>query len=143
VVTQQWYVGPGQQGDEMRTGYDQDFEDRLFERIGWPSDGYRLFEIGHFIGDRDWLDGLWESNCIFATRSLLEQAGLFDPSFAMAGGGYANLDFYERLVASPETTMVTVLGEGSFHQLHGGTTTNQLDTDGRRQRIVSYAEHYR
>jgi cephalosporin hydroxylase len=142
VATQAWYVGPGQQGDEMRVGYDQAFEDRLFERIGWPGDGYRLFEIGHFIGDRDWLDGLWESNCIFAPRVLFEQVGCFDEAFSAAGGGYANLDLYERLVATPGTTMVTVLGEGSFHQLHGGTTTNQLDTDHRRQRIVSYAEHY-
>ena len=142
VVTQQWYVGPGQQGDEMRTGYDQAFEDRLFKKIGWPGDGYRLFEIGHFIGDRDWFDGLWESNCIFVPRELLEQVGCFDEHFAEAGGGYANLDFYERLVASPGTTMVSILGEGSFHQLHGGTTTNQLDTDDRRRRIVSYAEHY-
>ena len=39
--------------------------------------------------------------------------------------------------------MVTILGEGSFHQLHGGTTTNQLDADGRRRRIVSATrEHY-
>ena len=43
--------------------------------IDWPADGYRLFEIGHFIGDRDWFDGLWESNCIFVPRALLEQVG--------------------------------------------------------------------
>ena len=44
-------------------------------------DGYRLFDIGHFIGDRDWFDGLWESNCIFVPRKLLEQYGAFDESF--------------------------------------------------------------
>ncbi len=65
VATQQWYVGPGQQGDAMADGYDQDYEDELFEQIDWPADGYRLFEIGHFIGERDWFDGLWESNCMF------------------------------------------------------------------------------
>ena len=32
VATQQWYVGPGQQGDAMDDGYDQDYEDRLFDR---------------------------------------------------------------------------------------------------------------
>ena len=60
VTTQQWYVGPGQQGDAIDDGYDIDYEDRLFEAIDWPDDGYRLFEIGHFIGDRDWFDGVWE-----------------------------------------------------------------------------------
>ena len=68
MVTQQWYVGPGQQPDAMLAGYDQAYEDELFADIEWPQDGYRLFEIGHFIGDRDWFDGLWESNCIFVPR---------------------------------------------------------------------------
>ena len=97
VATQQWYVGPGQQGDAMRAGYDEAYEDELFEQIAWPDDGYDLFEIGHFVADRDWFDGLWESNCLFVTRKLLEQVGGFDEGFAMAGGGYTNLDLYERL----------------------------------------------
>ncbi|MEZ5167454.1 MAG: hypothetical protein R2695_13540 [Acidimicrobiales bacterium] len=67
VATQQWYVGPGQQGDAMGDGYDQAYEDALFDRINWPHAGYRLFEIGHFVGDRDWFDGVWESNCMFAS----------------------------------------------------------------------------
>src|SRR5262249_49917681 len=86
VATQQWYVGPGQQPDAMLAGYDQEAEDRLFERIEWPTDGYRLFDIGHFIGFRDWLDGLWESNCIFVPRTLLEQYGAFDERFTTPGG---------------------------------------------------------
>ncbi len=142
VATQQWYVGPGQQGDAMDDGYDQDYEDRLFETIEWPHDGYRLFEIGHFIGDRDWLDGIWESNCIFVPRDLLEQVGGFDENFSMAGGGYANLEFYERLASAPGVTVTTILGEGSFHQVHGGTTTNQPDADERRSRIFGYGEHF-
>ena len=142
VATQAWYVGPGQQGDVMRAGYDQAVEDALFKQIGWPADGYRLFEIGHFAGDRDWLDGLWESNCLFAPRGLLEQVGGFDEAFAMAGGGYCNLDLYERLASAPGVRVVTILGEGSFHQLHGGTTTNQPDPLERRARIRSYVDHY-
>ncbi len=101
VATQQWYVGPGQQGDAQQAGYDQRVEDRLFDGIDWPVDGYRLFEIGHFIGDRDWFDGIVESNCLFVPRKLLEQLGGFDESFSMPGGGYANLDLFERLALSP------------------------------------------
>ena len=142
VATQQWYVGPGQQGDAMDDGYDQDYEDRLFETIHWPVHGYRLFEIGHFVGDRDWLDGVWESNCIFVPRSVLEQVGGFDESFSMAGGGYANLELYERLGSSPDVTVVSILGEGSFHQVHGGTTTNQPDATERRSRVFGYSRHY-
>lgn len=142
VAVQPWYVGPGQQGDVMRSGYDQAAEDALFEQISWPSDGYRLFEIGHFVSDRDWFDGLWESNCLFVGRDLLEQVGGFDEGFAMAGGGYTNLDLYERLASSPDLRVVTIIGEGSFHQLHGGTTTNLPDQLQRRSRIRSYTDHF-
>ncbi len=142
VATQQWYVGPGQQGDLMTAGYDQAMEDELFERIEWPADGYKLFEIGHFIGERDWLDGMWESNCLFVPRALIEQSGAFDPVFDTPGGGYANLDIFERLGSTPDVTVSTILGEGSFHQIHQGTTTNQAEVEQRHTLISTYAIHY-
>jgi cephalosporin hydroxylase len=143
VATQQWYVGPGQQPEAVTAGYDTADEDALFRHIDWPRDGYRLFEISHFIGERDWLDGILESNCLFVPRSLLEQVGGFDDSFTMPGGGYANLELYERLGSSPDVTLTTILGEGSFHQVHGGTTTNDGGRDDRRSKVFSYGEHYR
>ena len=127
----------------MDDGYDQAYEDRLFETIKWPTNGYRLFEIGHFVGDRDWIDGVWESNCMFVPRAQLEQVGGFEERFAMAGGGYANLELYERLGSAPDVTVCTILGEGSFHQTHGGTTTNQTDAAERRARVFGYGKHYR
>jgi cephalosporin hydroxylase/GT2 family glycosyltransferase len=142
VATQQWYVGPGQQGDAQQAGYDQRAEDRLFASIDWPIDGYRLFEIGHFIGERDWFDGIIESNCLFVARKLLEQFGGFDENFAMPGGGYANLDLFERLTLAPGVTPASILGEGTFHQFHGGTTTNVVDETARRERVVSYRRHF-
>ena len=142
VATQQWYVGPGQQGEAMRHGYDQAAEDHLFERIRWPEDGYRLFEIGHFVGGRDWLDGVWESNCMFVPRRQLEQVGGFEENFDMAGGGFANLELYERLGSAPDVTVATIIGEGSFHQVHGGVSTNQPDAEERRSRVFGYGEHF-
>lgn len=143
VAIQQWYLGPGQQGDAQQAGYDQKAEDRLLDRIKWPSDGYRLFDIGHFIGDRDWFDGIIESNCLFVPRSVLEQVGGFDDSFDMAGGGYANLELFERVHSHPGVNPASVLGEGTFHQFHGGTTTNVADEAVRRERIFSYGQHFR
>jgi cephalosporin hydroxylase len=142
VATQQWYIGPGQQGDAQQAGYDQQVEDKLFERIQWPTDGYRLFEISHFIGERDWFDGIVESNCVFVPRSLIEQVGGFDDSFSMAGGGYANLDLFERLGLGPGVTPASILGEGTFHQFHGGTTTNVADEAERRTKVASYGQHF-
>jgi cephalosporin hydroxylase len=142
VSTQQWYVGPGQQPEIAARGYDTDYEDRLFDEIEWPKRGYGLFDIGHFIGDRDWFDGIWESNCMFVPRSLLEQFGCFDESFTMPGGGYANLELYERVASTPGVAVVSIIGEGSFHQLHGGTTTNNADSGERRQQIAAFTRHY-
>jgi cephalosporin hydroxylase len=139
VTAKQWYVGPGQQPRAVAGGYDREIEDRLFAQIRWPQDGYRLFEIGHFIGDRDWFDGEWESNCIFVPRALLEQVGGMDEGFSSPGGGFANLDFFERMVGTPGVTLVTMLGEGTFHQVHGGTTTNNSEPD---ELIRSYDEQY-
>ena len=139
VTAKQWYLGPGQQPQAVGGGYDRDVEDRLFEEIDWPKDGYRLFEIGHFIGDRDWFDGEWESNCIFAPRRLVEQVGGMDESFSTPGGGFANLDFFERTTGIPGVTLVTMLGEGSFHQVHGGTTTNEAKPV---ELIRSYEQQY-
>jgi cephalosporin hydroxylase len=139
ATAKQWYVGPGQQPQAVAGGYDREIEDRLFAQIDWPTDGYRLFEIGHFIGDRDWFDGEWESNCIFVPRPLLEQLGGMDESFSRPGGGFVNLDFFERMVGSPGVTPVTLLGEGSFHQVHGGTTTNLAEP---HELIRSYDDQY-
>ena len=71
-------------------------------------------------------------------RKLLEQVGGFDDSFSMPGGGYANLDLFERLAQAPGVTPASILGEGTFHQFHGGTTTNVADEAARRERVVSY-----
>ena len=142
VATQQWYVGPGQQPDTVHEGYDQKLEDGLFERIQWPVDGYRLFEIGDFIGERDWFDGIVESNCVFAPRKLLEQVRGFDQRFSMPGGGYTNLDLFERLALLPGVSVASILGEGTFHQFHGGTTTNVPDDAEHRERVASYGRHF-
>ncbi|HEV2642185.1 MAG TPA: CmcI family methyltransferase, partial [Candidatus Elarobacter sp.] len=55
---------------------------------------------------------------------------------------YANLELYERLGSASGVTVCTIVGEGSFHQIHGGTTTNQTDATERRSRVFGYGEHY-
>ena len=58
------------------------------------------------------------------------------------GGGFANLDFFERMTTSPRINLVTILGEGSFHQVHGGTTTNAPESAERKELLGSYGEQY-
>jgi hypothetical protein len=42
----------------------------------------------------------------------------------MPGGGYANLDLWRRAVALPDSELVLLLGEATFHQIHGGISSN-------------------
>ena len=62
-----------------------------------------------------------------------------DESFSAPGGGFVNLDFFERMVLTPGVTHVTMLGEGSFHQVHGGTTTNITEP---HELVRSYDDQY-
>ena len=56
--------------------------------------------------------------------ALWKELGGFDEAFQCAGGGLANLDLYERALALPDTRLVMLLGEGNFHQVHGGIASN-------------------
>jgi len=67
---------------------------------------------------------MFESNCLFLKKSLFEKLGGVDEAFSFPGGGLINLDTFKRAVETPGVTPIQVIGEGSFHQLHGGLTTN-------------------
>ena len=54
----------------------------------------------------------------------VERLGGFDLRFRSRGGGLVNLDFFRLALSTPELTPVLLLGEGSFHQFHGGVATN-------------------
>jgi hypothetical protein len=60
---------------------------------------------------------------LFISRSLFDSIGGFDERYEAAGGGLVNLDFYSRAVAAAEH-LWTLLGEGTFHQVHGGAATS-------------------
>src|SRR5581483_9041619 len=52
------------------------------------------------------------------------ELGGFDERFASPGGGYVNLDAYRRALDLPRTRLIVLLGEGTFHQVHGGAATS-------------------
>ena len=128
VVTRYFYLGPGDQLDTVHEGYDQAAEDRLLESIDWPKDGYRLFEISSPLtlgGPRThWLAGWFESNCLLLPRLLFDAIGGCDERFDFPGGGYLNVDLLFRCCDLASVQPVQLLGEGVFHQVHGGITTN-------------------
>ena len=104
----------------------------MLESLDWRRDGYQLFRIATLAGSsrHGWFAPLGESNCVFVTRNTFKILGGFDEAFDYPGGGLLNLDFYRRACERPETELVILLGEGSFHQYHGGATTDKLSPPG-------------
>jgi glycosyltransferase involved in cell wall biosynthesis len=146
VLTRYFYMGPGSQNKSILEGYNQAEEDRLLASIGWPEDGYRLFEVGVPLQGRHpkitWFNKMIESNCLFLARSLFEAIGGAEERFDIAGGGFLNADLLSEATAVEGVTPVQLVGEGSFHQMHGGTTTN-VTPEQRDARVQTYIEQYR
>lgn len=125
VATLGFHLGPKTQQVSTTEGYTRDVEDGLLEGIGWPNDGYRLFEICA-LGE-SYRYGvtrpLPETTFFVTPRQAFERLGGFDEQFQALGGGFANYDFYERSLSDEGLNPVLLLGEGTFHQLHYGATT--------------------
>jgi glycosyltransferase involved in cell wall biosynthesis len=130
IVTLGFHLGTKMQMQSVHEGYDQAAEDRLLEQARWYEDGYRLFGLSVFAGSshRGWFRPISESNALFMRRALWNELGGFDERFASPGGGFVNLDTLSRAVGLPGSVVVTLLGEGTFHQVHGGVATNALQS---------------
>jgi hypothetical protein len=126
VATLGWYLGYDLQSFAMRTGYNQVREDELLASIGWPRDGYRLFEIATMdeASVDGWFAPIGETNALFMRREMWDLLGGLDERFDTPGGGLVNGDAFRRAGDLPEAEIVILLGEATFHQLHGGTATN-------------------
>jgi hypothetical protein len=108
-------------------GYDQGVEDRMLAASGWEQDGDRLFAISTLAGSsgRGLFGPMGESNSLFLRRTTWEALGGLDERFALPGGGLANHDLYRRACALDGAELIVLLGEGTFHQFHGGAATSR------------------
>lgn len=121
-----FHLGPDLQRHSIKAGYDQAREDALLDAVRWEEDGYRLFQIASLAGASagGWFQPIGESNALFLTRAQWEALGGYEARFQMPGGGLANLDTWRRACEAPGSQVVVLLGEGTFHQVHGGVATN-------------------
>jgi glycosyltransferase involved in cell wall biosynthesis len=146
VLTRYFYLGPGQQNETVLQGYNQRAEDELLQQISWPGDGYRLFEIGvpamSDVPKMTWFNKMIESNCLFMRSEIFAAMGGANEQFDLPGGGFLNMDMCREATGLPATQAVFLMGEGSFHQVHGGTTTNVTPRE-REDKVASYHSQYR
>lgn len=126
VGTIGFHLGPKVQMESVAEGYNQEAEDRLLASVDWQSDAYRLFEISSLAGSsaNGWFSLPAETNAVFLSRAFFDTLGGYDERFVSPGGGLINHDFWNRVCACPESRVVMLLGEGTFHQVHGGVATN-------------------
>ena len=126
VASLGWYLGLDIQRWAIECKYNQKREDALLASIGWPQDGYRLFEIAALDESSvdGWFHRISESNGLFLSSESWDLLGGFDERFDSPGGGLLNLDIMIRALEMPERELVILLGEATFHQIHGGIATN-------------------
>jgi len=126
TATLGWHLGPDVQMKSVHAGYNQQVEDRLLDSVAWRDNGYELFTIAAFAGSnsRGWFMPIAESPCFCVPKSQYLRLDGFETRFTSPGGGLVNLDFHARALAVEEMAYVILLGEGSFHQVHGGAATN-------------------
>jgi hypothetical protein len=127
VATPGYHLGPTRHMESEDTGYGQAAEDRLLEEIDWCADGYKLFEVSTLAGSsgRGWFGPMGESSALFMPREVWRELGGLDERFDLPGGGLVNHDLYRRACALEEAQLIVLLGEGTFHQFHGGAATSR------------------
>ena len=123
-----WHLGPDLQYKSINQGYCQEVEDQLLSTVDWHRNGYELFNIstitspssGGFFGpipdELSWLT---------MPRAAFLEIGGYNEKFQSPGGGFVNQDILTRILDRADITPIIILGEGCFHQFHGGVATNR------------------
>jgi glycosyltransferase involved in cell wall biosynthesis len=127
LATAMFHLGPKPQNESVLEGYNQRVEDQLLANSKWRDNGYRLYDIAGGFGDpggNGWFGSVNESGCFGIRREDFLAIGGFDERFTSPGGGLVALDLFQRAVAQQKWEYVMLLGEGSFHQFHGGVASN-------------------
>ena len=125
IYTTKYHLGDYHQNDSMTLGYNQEKEDQIIESVNWKDDGYLLYHICNFHQSpfNEFIDSA-ESNCFFISTDALRDSKIFDKPYYSIGGGFINLDVFKYFIENESFDNYLIIGEGTFHQFHGGASTN-------------------
>lgn len=128
VAVPGYHLGENEQQFHLTHGYSEATEQGWLDQVDWQRNGYRLFDFSCLSGANP--NGVFhpfmECNCLFLTAQVFRDIGQADERFDMPGGGALNLYIYRKAAMHPRTQLFMLVGEGSFHQLHGGVTTSEV-----------------
>jgi hypothetical protein len=132
-----YHLGHDLQQVTVNAGHDAGADTALLEGIGWPADGYRLFDIAVLSGScrGGFFRPQAESNFLVLPVALWNTLGGMDRRYADNGGGMVNIAFYKAVLEHPGVRFYLLHGEGTFHQFHGGVTTNTPEAE--RVRVMT------
>lgn len=126
ITAPAWHLGAAGHDTAGVSTHDAVTEDALLDSVAWPSEGYALFSISTPApsSGRGLFGPMGESSSLFMRRELWAELGGLDERFELPGGGMVNHDLYRRACCLPDAQLVVLLGEGTFHQTHGGASTS-------------------
>jgi len=141
-------LGPLEHQYHLDIGYNENVEQQLLAHANWKHNGYRLFDIANISGanDKGIFHPLLECNCMFSSARNFERIAGANEEFDLPGGGSINLHMFRQLGMLKQAQLYFVApGEGSFHQFHGGITTQQASDreevlESHRKQLHSYWE---
>jgi len=138
VMVPGYHLGEEDQKFHLNSGHSEEKEVAKLEELNWLENGYRLFQYAAWSSSnqRGYFQPMQECSCIFTSRQNFEAIGKADPRFDKPGGGSINLHIYRSLGMLPQSKLFVLPGEGSFHQFHGGVTTQQLQDNDERQSLL-------
>lgn len=144
VYTLGMHLGHQVQNQAISAGWDQAAEDHLLASVPWQDDGYQLYGIATVApsSKEGFFSSLAESNCVALSRAQYERMGGYDERFRSPGGGLVNLDFLNRARLDPTVDPVMLLGEATFHQVHGGVATNSAQDPDAVHPFGAFAAEY-
>ncbi len=126
VASLGWHLGTTRQSADDDPSERQLAEDELLASVPWEREGHRLFEISTLADSsaRGWFGPMGESSALFLPAATWQRLGGLDERFELPGGGLVNHDLFHRACSEPGAELVLLLGEGTFHQSHGGAATS-------------------
>lgn len=138
IMVPGYHLGEQDHKFHRDSGHTEAKEIARLAELNWLENGYRLFQYAAWSSSnqRGYFQPMQECNCLFASLKNFDAIGRADSHFDLPGGGSINLHIYRKLGLLPQSLLFVLPGEGSFHQFHGGVTTQQFDDQDERRHML-------